>query len=447
MKMPEKPPSLTDFENILKQKQIGLEKLFNARVDDSQYLSYDDTKYRPLPDSVKSIGGDRQTWWILIMLGRMSRFQDLPLTAANGEPFKFFIDNTDSNLLHEMDLNGGGMLRVDEIVPSEKERNKYFVSSLIEESFSSSFMEGAVSTRDLAKKMIAENRKPQTKGERMILNNFETMQKLSEWKSQPLSPELICTIHAQIADGTLDDSKLGKFRTQADRDVVLADDQGNVYHTPCPCEKISEKIEELCRFANGENSGGNFIHPVVKAIILHFVLAYIHPFPDGNGRTARTLFYWYLLKNNYWIAKFISISKIILESGNRYYLSFLNTERDYNDLNYFIKFQLEVFGRAIKAFHEYIARKQKELSVCAQNNEIFEKLNDRESALCLKIVKNPIEKFETTIEAYAELNGIVWETARRDLKHLCDEKILARRKSGRTYVFSPTKTFLEKISR
>lgn len=445
MKIPEKPPAVQDFGKILQERNVDFAKVLSAKLDDSRYLSFEDTKYRPVPEQIKAVGGDRLVWWIAIMFGRIPRFQELPLSAADGGFFKFFCDNIDAQLLHDMDLNGGGMLGIGEMIPNENERNKYFVNMLIEESFSSSFMEGAVSTCDLAKKMIAENREPKNKSERMILNNFKTMQSLSEWKDELLSPELLRKIHSHIARGTLDESKLGKFRTESDGDIVLADDEGNVYHTPCGVGSIPEKIAELCDFANSDNSGSNFIHPVVKAVILHFMLAYIHPFCDGNGRTARTLFYWYLLKNNYWIVKFISISKIIVESGNRYYMSFLNTERDYNDLNYFIKFQLEVFDRAIKAFYNYLETKKREYADISRNSDILKGLNEREAQLCLKIMGKPFENFDATIESYAILNGVSWETARQDLKHLAAEKILERRKSGKTYVYSPTKSFLEKI--
>jgi len=56
---------------------------------------------------------------------------------------------------------------------------------------------------------------------------------------------------------------------------------------------------KLIEFANDENITTGFIHPVIKAILLHFWIGYLHPFCDGNGRTARALFYWYLLKNDY----------------------------------------------------------------------------------------------------------------------------------------------------
>ena len=62
---------------------------------------------------------------------------------------------------------------------------------------------------------------------------------------------------------------------------------------------------------------GGFIHPMIRSIILHFWLAYDHPFVDGNGRTARALFYWSMLRHGYWLFEFISISQIILKGPDQ----------------------------------------------------------------------------------------------------------------------------------
>lgn len=446
MKIPEQPPAFEAILNYFRENDLEIAKLFSVQINDSKYLSYEDTKYRKIPKELECFGNDRIIWWAWIVLSRIQKFRELPLRASkDGTHFKFFLDNSDLQLIHKFDLNAGGTLGVSGIVPNEQERNKYFISSLIEEAFSSSFMEGAVSTREKAKKLIAELREPKDKNERMILNNYLTMQELDNWKNEPLSPELICRIHAKISEGTLSVDKLGKFRTKEDKDIVLADDFGNTYHTPCYYESIPDRIKELCDFANDELTGENFIHPIIKAIILHFMLAYIHPFCDGNGRTARTLFYWYLLKNNYWIVKFISISKIIVETGNRYYKSFLNTEQDYNDLNYFIKFQLEVFDRAVDAFHEYIRNKKKELVDYSLVFPILRELNLREKNIALRIIKKPFESFEISIESHAGLNKVSWETSRKDLQNLEKQKVLCKRKEGKIFVYTPAPQFLDQI--
>ena len=446
MKIPERPPTFETILKYFKDNKLDFTKLFSIQSKDAKYISYEDTKYRPIPEDLKEFGDNRIIWWAWIVLSRIHKFRELPLRASeDGVYFKFFLDNLDLQLIHKFDLNAGGTLSVSGVIPNEQQRNKYFISSLIEEAFSSSFMEGAISTRERAKKLIAESREPKDKNERMILNNYLTMQELENWKNEELSPELICKIHTKISEGTLPPDKLGKFRSKEDKDIVLGDDFGNTYHTPCDYESIPSRIKELCDFANTEFTGANFIHPIIKAIILHFMLAYIHPFCDGNGRTSRALFYWYLLKNNYWIVKFISISKIILETGNRYYMSFLNTEQDYNDLNYFIKFQLEVFDRAIKAFYEYISNKQKELIDYSSIYPKLKELNSREKNIALRIIKKPFESLEITIESHAGLNGVSWETSRKDLHNLENQKILTKRKDGKIFIYTPSQQFLDQI--
>ena len=112
-----------------------------------------------------------------------------------------------------------------------------------------------------------------------------------------------------------------------------------IFHDPPPAEQLDERMAAMCDFANGKIPN-HFIHPVVRAIILHFWLAYDHPFVDGNGRTARALFYWLMLRNNYWLFEFISISQIIRKAPIKYGRAFLYTETDDNDLTYFILYHL-----------------------------------------------------------------------------------------------------------
>ena len=99
--------------------------------------------------------------------------------------------------------------------------------------------------------------------------------------------------------------------------------------------EINGMLDDLCNFANN-NDVDIFVHPIIRGIIIHFVLSFIHPFCDGNGRTARLLVYWYLLKNKYWFVEYLSISRIIYRSKSRYERAFLCVENDNYDLSYFI---------------------------------------------------------------------------------------------------------------
>ncbi|NGX44626.1 MAG: hypothetical protein K1060chlam3_00798, partial [Candidatus Anoxychlamydiales bacterium] len=174
--------------------------------------------------------------------------------------------------------------------------------------------------------MLRSGRAPRNKSEQMILNNYYAMQKIRQWKELPLSKDLIFEIHRTITDQTLDNSDgAGRLR-KADESVVVEEYlSGDVLHDPPHADELPERLEAMCDFANGKTPD-QFIHPAIRAIILHFWLAYDHPFIDGNGRTARALFYWLMLRHGYWLFEFISISEIILKAPVQYGKAFLYTE-------------------------------------------------------------------------------------------------------------------------
>ena len=125
---------------------------------------------------------------------------------------------------------------------------------------------------------------------------------------------------------------------------------------PPLASELDERLDLMCQFANGKVPD-HFIHPVIRSVILHFWLAYDHPFVDGNGRTARALFYWSMLRSGFWLFEFISISRILVKAPIKYARAFLYTETDSNDLTYFILHQVQVIKQAIAELHSYIARK------------------------------------------------------------------------------------------
>ena len=136
---------------------------------------------------------------------------------------------------------------------------------------------------------------------------------------------------------------------------------GESFYQPLNSESLYERLESLCAFANechSREDADNFIHPIIKAIILHFMVGYIHPFGDGNGRTARALFYWSMLRSGYWLFEYVSISKLIQEKRNAYDTAFIYTETDDFDLTYFIYNQVEIIIKAIAALKTHIERKK-----------------------------------------------------------------------------------------
>ena len=200
----------------------------------------------------------------------------------------------------------------------------------------------------------------------------------------------------------------------------------------------------MCDFANGKTPRG-FVHPVVRSIILHFWLAYNHPFIDGNGRTARALFYWSMLHHGYWLFEFLSISQILLKAPAKYARAFLYTETDENDLTYFILHQLDVIQRAIQGLHEYIKRKTRQLQVAEHELRGSAALNHRQRALISHALRHPHHRY--TIHSHRMSHDVVYQTGRTDLLDLRDRGLLYARKIGRTWYFTPADGLEQKLAR
>jgi Fic family protein len=189
----------------------------------------------------------------------------------------------------------------------------------------------------------------------------------------------------------------------------------------------------MCDFAN-EKTPDYFIHPVVRAIILHFWLAYDHPFVDGNGRTARALFYWAMLHRGSWLFEFISISTILRKAPVKYARSFLYTETDDNDLTYFIVAQTQVIRRAVQDLHGYIDQKTTEVHELESKLKALRRFNHRQNDLLRHALKHPHQEYD--ILSHQKSHGVVYQTARTDLLQLQAQELLNMKRRGKMMVFT-----------
>jgi Fic family protein len=315
-----------------------------------KYYYWDKVKRQPILEGIKA-----QTIWSITKLRRMNT----PYKAVFGE-YRFYwnLNSRLNELLHFLDLNIGGNLASSSII-SNKDKNKYLLGSVMEEAIASSQIEGAATTRKHAKDMLRKNIKPRSKDEQMIVNNFISIQKILEIKAEPLTKEKLLSLHKLVTQNTLlSKSEEGALREDNSINVINTA-TGAVLHHPPPVKELDELLSDLFRFFN-EDESDVFIHPIVKACIIHFMIGFIHPFVDGNGRTARALFYWYLLKKEYWLTEYLSISRLILRSKAQYGRAFLYTEVDDGDMTYFIFYKLRAMKLAFEELRAYIKRKNEE---------------------------------------------------------------------------------------
>jgi len=428
-----KPQSPPQFGKLLQEcagQPEQLAQILNTKPSEHlarHYLHWDKLRHLKPP-----AGLTIREWWLAVKMQRLSLRRPLPLLDQFGQPFYGSVPDLVQEQLHSIDRGAGGSLQVPEPINNPQTRDQYLIRSLMEEAITSSQLEGAVTTREVAKEMIRTNRTPRDKSEQMILNNYVTMRHIVEVKDQELTPELVMQLHRLVTEQTLkDESECGRFR-QANEVVVVDDMEGDVYHEPPPAEELQKRCQLMCDFAN-EKAPGYFIHPVVRAIILHFWLAFDHPFVDGNGRTARALFYWAMLRRGFWLFEFISISTILRKAPVKYARSFLYTESDDNDLTYFIVAQTQVIRQAINELHAYIDRKTGEVRELELKLKALRSFNHRQAGLIRHALKHPYQAY--TIDSHQKSHNVVYQTARTDLLQLQRKGVLEMSRQGKTMVF------------
>lgn len=442
MRFPSIPPDWVPLMASAIRKNGGAD-FFNPgeeHLRSDRYLHWDEFRHRYRQSGVLSV----EEQWAALRMRRDSRSLPISLKDPSGRNFTFFLTQRAFEELHEIDLHcGGGIAAPDKGIIDRENRDRYYVNSLLEEALTSSQLEGAVVTRSEAREMIREGRAPASKHEKMVMNNFKTMAMLSKHKDEDLSPERILEIHREITTGTLDDPiDEGRIRSSSDKVRVEDEESGEVFHTPPPAYELPDRLKLLCQFSNERGMAG-FLHPVIRSILLHFWIAYDHPFVDGNGRTARALFYWSMLRHGYWLAEFFSISHELLKAPKQYYRAFLYTETDGNDLNYFIHHQLKTILGAIESLRCYIRRKQEEAARFKLHLAPGSGFNHRQIALLRHALTHPHPTY--TVAGHQASHGISTQTATTDLNALVTDGLLSKAKSGKAFIFSPAADLSQRL--
>lgn len=405
------------------QGKIGSDIDLLVDAANEEYDYWDKVKYKSLPQ-----GCTPQMFWSYIKASRQKGM----ITVWEKYGIKLCVTNQMQRLCHEFDMLFGNFW-AEEDGPQSVDKKHYLASSLMEEAIYSSQIEGASTTRVVAKDMLRKKKAPQNKSQQMIVNNYATIQYIAQHRDELLTEETLLHIHRLMTENTLDNSEnAGRFRSNDE--VVVADMiQGEIVYTPPSYKEIPEFVETLCQLFNND-SPRVFIHPIIKGIIIHFMLAYMHPFVDGNGRTARALFYWYMLKQKYWLTEYMSISRVIAKSKKTYEKTFCYSENDQNDIGYFVAYNLRALKLAFMQLRDYIQRKQKEKKA-ASAFMVIGNINQRQAMILQRFTEAP--SLVMTVKDVQMSFDIATMTARKDLSELVQRgylKEIAINKVTRGYI-------------
>lgn len=427
MRIPSTPPS---YRRLL--RSIASERLLEiatAVAAEDRYLHWDELRFRTPPGDLSV-----EEWWVATKLARASARRPLPFEDDAGREFSFTEHGHLYRALHALDQRIGAHPSFSlPDLGSAAARPGHLVRSLVEEAIHSSQLEGAATTRRVAKEMLRTGRPPNDTSERMIANNYQAMDFIRNHAQDPLSTGMLLEIQRILTTDTLDATAVGRFRNETD-DVHVIDSDNQILHTPPPAHELPERLSKLIEFANSPPTDTT-LHPTVRAILLHFMIGYDHPFVDGNGRTARALFYWYMARSNYGLVQYLSISEFIQKSMPAYARSYIYSESDDNDVTYFLHYNLHIIRQCMEALREHLARQAQErrrLEALLTEGDA-PPLNPRQAALLAHLNRHSDTVY--TIEGHRNSHQISYHTARKDLDDLAKRGLLQASTRGRKLLY------------
>lgn len=194
--------------------------------------------------------------------------------------------------------------------------NKFRKNTKKRSSYASNHIEGNPLTYEQADAAIESKNRHFLKPEQEIRNYYlalELLEKKLENK-EPISLKLIFEVQKQICDGEPKE-KIG-LRGAMPPGVLFAvwNDDGTPAYIPPEHSEVLDLLNELIQYINESND-----HPLIKAAVIHYQLVTIHPFEDGNGRTARIISNYYLSLNGYGFKNVGSLEEYMSYDIDEYY--------------------------------------------------------------------------------------------------------------------------------
>lgn len=361
--------------------------------------------------------------WPELQKARKEMSEKLPLSAMDGSAFWWVLTD---HILEESEKVLALARR--ELIFDRPEYQAAFEEAVLDEAVYSSVIEGAFTTRKEAQAFIREGRAPKNKSEQMVKNNYEALTYVLENIDAPITKETIFQIYSLVTKDTLEEPAASdRYR---DEPAFVRSQRGEIVHTAPKAEQVPQMMDALVAFiADSELS------PLIKACVAHFYFVYVHPFIDGNGRTARALSYMILLQAGYDFFRYFSISGVIAEERSKYYKAIKDVEDDGYDMTYFIDYSIGMLARAVKKMEDRLVNKvvmEERLNQLKTSGA-----NDRLLAGAEWLLKSPNNS--VTIKAWGKKFGVVTETARQDLFKLEEAGIVKRKLVKRRYEFEVLK--------
>jgi Fic family protein len=304
--------------------------------------------------------------------------------------------------------------------------------ALILESHYSTHIEGTALSLDQAKDILAGKavRGVDINDKRELLNYKRAMDFISRYlgKEDPVTEGLIRELHKLLVKGVRGDkAEPGQYRKV--QNYVVNSRTREVIYTPPSALEVPHLMRELVEWLNTQEE----LSPVLIAGVAQFQFVHIHPFLDGNGRTARLLSTLILYKTGYDFKRLFTISEYYDKDRPAYYQAIQSVrQKDMHMTGW-----LEYFVEGLQSQMAEIQQKGKQL---IKQDEKFQKI--RKNGLSIrqeKAIKHIFHCGKITANEYQKVAACIRRTAQRDLDKLVKRGIIKAVAKSPT---DPTKHYL-----
>lgn len=407
-KLPPTPRKLLDPGRLVELMDLDIPIGLGKRP----YYHWEQLRHRKPPGEYSV-----EEWWSVCQFRRGIESHELPMASESGTHFRYCLTDRIRRSLHEIDQKAAGSISASGL-PDDDMRLQFLVDGHILEAITSAQLEGASTGHAVAASMLRSGADPEDKDQLMIVNTYLAMNQIASMPDE-LKTADICSLHEQVTRGTLDNAlNAGHIQSPNEERVCVRDNRsGAILHEPPPAKLLPKRIQALCDFANEAKPEKRFLHPVLRAIALHFWLAYDHPFVDGNGRAARMLYYWLAEKRGFWMLQYVPISTVLRKQPAKYGMAYQYVESDRNDLTYFFEYQLEVILKMLHEFLEHVRRRTDEVNRL-QTRLRSEGFNHRQLAVLSHALRNPTANYSAKTHSIS--HDVSMPTARSDLTQLAE---------------------------
>jgi len=227
---------------------------------------------------------------------------------------------------------------------------------------------------------------------REVLNYYDCLEFISKSANikNLVTEKFIKEIHSINLKGILKGKLKGHYREA--QNVIMDSATRNIIYMPPEVKDVASLMKNLVQWLNEIKN----IHPVIKAGIAHYQFVTVHPFMDGNGRTARALATYILYNAKYDLKRFISLEEFYSEDRPKYYkeLQRCHGRNYYDKPNADITSWLEYFIYGVAIVFEEIknkavsANKKAKSKIPKQKMDLLENIGLRERKVLQFFQKN-----------------------------------------------------------